>query len=59
MNDLSELDRYQCCVCNYIYDPEYGDLEHSEFPWTPFCELPDYWTCPHCGALKEDFENID
>ncbi len=56
---MSEFDRYQCCVCNYVYNPEFGDPENGETPWTPFQELPDYWLCPRCGALKSDFDNMD
>ena len=57
---MDEYDRYQCNICNYVYDPEYGDPEAGEdaLPGTSFHELPDYWVCPHCGADKEDFENI-
>ena len=56
---MTEFDRYQCCVCNYIYNPEFGDPENGETPWTPFQELPDYWLCPRCGALKSDFDNME
>jgi len=58
---MNEYDRYQCDICNYIYDPEYGNPEAGEdaLPGTPFQDLPDDWICPHCGAEKEDFENVD
>jgi len=58
---MDENDRYQCIICNYIYDPEYGDPDAGAdaLPGTSFQDLPDYWVCPHCGAEKEDFENID
>jgi rubredoxin len=58
---MGEYDRYQCNICNYIYDPEYGDPEAGSeaLPGTSFSELPEHWVCPHCGAEKEDFENID
>jgi len=57
---MDEYDRYQCNICNYVYDPESGDPEAGEdaLPGTSFHELPDYWVCPHCRAEKEDFENI-
>lgn len=58
---MDEFDQYQCCICNYIYAPEYGDpdADADALPGTSFQDLPDYWVCPHCGAEKEDFENID
>ena len=56
---MNEYDRYQCDICNYIYDPEYGDPEAGEdaLPGTPFQDLPDDWICPHCGAEKEAADN--
>jgi len=49
------LKRYRCKVCGYIYEPEKGDPDSGIKPVTPFEELPDDWTCPICGAGKEDF----
>ncbi len=51
--------KYRCMVCNYIYDPELGDSESNIQPGTAFEDLPDDWTCPICGAGKEDFEKMD
>ncbi|MCD6512094.1 MAG: rubredoxin [Thermoplasmata archaeon] len=48
--------KYVCKICGYVYDPEQGDDEAGIPPGTPFEELPDDWTCPVCGAGKEDFE---
>lgn len=58
---MDEFDRYQCRICDYIYEPEYGDWEMGEeaLPGTPFRDLPNYWVCPKCGAEKGYFENID
>ncbi|MDN5362602.1 MAG: hypothetical protein PWP70_1649, partial [Moorella sp. (in: firmicutes)] len=50
--------KYQCSICNYIYDPAQGDPEHGIAPGTPFADLPDDWTCPICGAGKDAFEKI-
>jgi len=33
--------KYQCRVCDYIYDPEKGDPDGGVAPGTPFEELPD------------------
>ena len=50
------MDKYVCAVCGYVYDPEAGDPDNDIDPGTPFDALPDDWTCPVCGAGKEDFE---
>ena len=50
------MDKWVCMICGYVYDPEVGDDEGGIPAGTPFEELPDDWTCPICGAGKEDFE---
>lgn len=50
------MDKYVCTICGYIYDPEKGDPDEGIEPGTNFDNLPDDWTCPICGAGKEDFE---
>ncbi|MEM2934954.1 MAG: rubredoxin [Candidatus Thermoplasmatota archaeon] len=52
------MKKYKCVVCGYIYDPEEGDIENGIPPGTPFEALPADWTCPVCGAGKEDFEEV-
>jgi rubredoxin len=54
--DLAQ--KYQCTICGYIYDPEKGDPDSGVKPGTAFEDLPDAWTCPQCGASKEDFEKV-
>jgi rubredoxin len=49
------MDKWECSVCGYIYDPEKGDPEHNVPPGTPFEQLPENWTCPVCGASKDQF----
>lgn len=53
------MDKYECTVCGYIYDPEKGDPEHGINPGTPFDALPDDWVCPLCGAAKDMFEKAE
>jgi len=50
--------KYYCNICGYEYDPAVGDPENEIPPGTPFEDLPDDWTCPICGAEKEDFSEI-
>ena len=51
----SKVGKYVCSVCGYVYDPETGDPEHGVPPGTPFEALPEDWTCPLCGFLKDHF----
>ena len=50
------MDKYECTVCGYVYDPEEGDTDNGIDPGTAFEDLPDDWTCPVCGAAKDLFE---
>ncbi len=54
----AKMDKYECTVCGYIYDPEKGDPDSGIAPWTPFEKLPDTWNCPVCGSSKDKFEKI-
>ena len=47
--------KYQCDVCNYIYDPATGDPDNGIPAGTEFADLPDDWVCPECFVGKEDF----
>ena len=50
------MDKYVCMVCGYVYDPADGDPDNGVEPGTAFADLPDDWTCPVCGASKDQFE---
>ncbi|PSP19547.1 MAG: rubredoxin [Cyanobacteria bacterium QS_8_64_29] len=50
------MQNYVCSVCGYVYNPDEGDPDSGIEPGTPFDSLADDWTCPVCGAEKEDFE---
>ena len=52
------MDKYECTVCGWIYDPEKADPENGVEPGTPFEDVPDDWVCPECGAPKSEFEKI-
>jgi rubredoxin len=47
-----------CLICGWIYDESVGDPEHGLLPGTPWSAVPMNWTCPECGARKEDFEMV-
>ena len=50
---------YACELCGYIYRPENGDPENGVEAGTDFEDIKSSWTCPLCGASKEDFEPVD
>jgi rubredoxin len=49
------MDKWECTVCGYIYDPAQGDPDGGIAPGTSFEDLPDDWVCPVCGAAKSAF----
>ncbi len=54
----AKMEKYQCSVCGWVYDPELGDPDGGIAPGTPFDKLPDDWVCPVCGAARSDFEKV-
>jgi len=52
------MDKYRCAICDYIYDPAEGDPENGIAAGTSFEDLPEDWSCPVCGANKDQFEKI-
>ena len=53
------MKNYVCTLCGYVYRPAVGDIENGVEPGTEFEEISEDWTCPLCGASKEDFELAD
>jgi rubredoxin len=56
--DVSEAKTWMCLICGWIYDEAAGDEEHGIAPGTAWADVPMNWTCPECGARKEDFEMV-
>ena len=50
------MEKWECQVCGYIYDPEQGDPDNGVEPGTNFKDIPEDWVCPECGASKDEFE---
>jgi rubredoxin len=53
------MEKWECLVCGYIYDPAEGDPDAGIEPGTAFEALPDDWVCPDCGAGKDMFEKLE
>jgi rubredoxin len=45
------MKKFKCEVCGYEYDPE---VEGASFE-----SLPEDWTCPVCGASKDNFSPVE
>jgi [NiFe] hydrogenase assembly HybE family chaperone len=45
----------ECKICWTVYDPGRGDDYRQIAAGTPFLSLPEDWSCPECGAPKEQF----
>ncbi|HRO80396.1 rubredoxin [Alicycliphilus denitrificans] len=50
---------WMCLICGWVYDEAAGSPEHGIAPDTRWADVPENWTCPECGARKEDFEMVE
>ncbi len=55
----TEMKKYRCKVCGYVYDPAEGDPDSGAAPGTDFKDLPEDWLCPLCGVGKDQFEEVE
>jgi rubredoxin len=53
-----EFKTWMCLICGWVYDEEQGMPEDGIAPGTKWDDVPLNWTCPECGARKEDFEMV-
>jgi rubredoxin len=47
---------WMCLICGWVYDEAAGLPDEGIPPGTRWEDVPINWTCPECGARKEDFE---
>jgi len=50
---------YMCVICGFIYREADGRPQDGIAPGTPWEDVPLNWTCPDCGARKEDFDMVE
>ena len=53
-----EFKTWMCLICGWIYDEAAGLPDEGIAPGTRWDDVPMNWTCPECGARKEDFEMV-
>ena len=56
---LALMKKYMCLICGHIYDEAFGDPDTGIAPGTKWEDVPPNWTCPDCGARKEDYELVE
>jgi rubredoxin len=50
---------WMCLICGFVYDEAAGLPEEGIAPGTRWENVPMNWTCPECGARKDDFEMVE
>ena len=58
LEGLTVAKTWMCLICGWIYDEAAGAPDEGIAPGTPWEDVPMNWTCPECGARKEDFEMV-
>lgn len=53
------MKKYMCLICGWIYDEAEGCTDDGIAPGTKWDDVPMNWTCPECGARKDDFEMVE
>lgn len=56
MTTEQAFSKWMCLTCGFIYDEAKGIPEEGIPAGTRWDAIPPNWTCPECGARKEDFE---
>lgn len=55
-NETQAYQTWMCLICGWVYDEAAGSPEDGIAPGTRWADVPMNWTCPECGARKDDFE---
>ena len=50
---------WMCLICGWIYEEAAGCPEEGIAAGTRWQDVPMNWTCPECGARKDDFEMVE
>lgn len=58
MMEKKDFNVWMCLICGFLYDEAAGLPEEGIPPGTRWEDIPMNWSCPECGARKEDFEMV-
>jgi len=53
------MKKWECIICGLVYDETEGWPDDGIASGTRWADVADDWTCPDCGASKEDFDMIE
>lgn len=56
--ETTAYETWMCLVCGLVYDEAAGWPDDGIAPGTRWQDVPISWSCPECGARKEDFEMV-
>jgi rubredoxin len=56
---VSDSKTWLCLICGWMYEESLGAPDDGIAAGTPWAQVPMNWTCPECGARKEDFEMVE
>jgi rubredoxin len=56
---VTDSKTWLCLICGWLYEEKLGSPDDGIPPGTPWAQVPMNWTCPECGARKEDFEMVE
>jgi rubredoxin len=59
MTEKKEFKTWMCLICGFVYEEAVGLPEEGIAAGTRWEDIPMNWTCPECGARKEDFEMVE
>jgi rubredoxin len=47
-----------CVICGHVYREVDGDPDRGVPPGTRWADVPADWSCPDCGASKDDYQPV-
>ncbi len=56
---LVNYKKYLCSVCGLVYDEAEGWPDDGIAPGMLWDDVPLNWSCPDCGAVKDDFDMVE
>ena len=54
-----EYKSYMCLICGWLCHEASGSPENGITPRTRWEDVPLNWSCPDCGARKNNFESVN
>ena len=52
------INRWRCELCGFEYDEAVGLPDDGIRPGTAWADVPEDWSCPDCGAMKDEFQMV-